>query len=274
MPTENFSPTESAEKPPAQSSWFRKLAVLVVVACVFGVVFTLFGDQLSLTQLPLREAEFRRFQEQYPVLVYVVAFTAYVTVAGLSLPGAAGMTLLVGWLFGLWRGVILVSFASTAGASVAFLLSRYLLQETIQTRFGQRLHSFNDALRREGAFYLFSLRLIPAVPFFVINVVMGLTPVRLWTFWWVSQLGMLPGTTVFVYAGSSVPDLQTLARNGVGGILSTNVLIAFVLLGLFPLAVKKLMSLFGGRGLTATNVQPDASSNESSNQVTSSLVVK
>ena len=248
MPTESVSPVPSPVTSGSRSGLAKKLAVLFVVVAVFGVAFWLFGDQLSLQKLAEREADFRSYQQRHPVLVYFVAFATYVVVAGLSLPGAAGMTLLNGWLFGMVPGVILVSFASTTGASVAFLLSRYLLRDVIQSKFGQRLQSFNEALRRKGAFYLFTLRLIPAVPFFVINVVMGLTPVRLGTYWWVSQIGMLPGTAVFVYAGSSVPDLQTLAQQGVGGILSPNVLIAFVLLGLFPLAVKKVMSLFSRPG--------------------------
>ena len=152
------------------------------------------------------------------------------------------MTLLFGWLFGFWRGLVVVSFGSTAGATVAFLLSRYLLRDAIIQRFGDRLSSFNESLEREGAFYLFTLRLIPAVPFFVINAVMGLSPLRVRTFWWVSQLGMLAGTAVYVYAGASVPRLQTLADKGVGTIFTpsqmTQILMAFVLLGLFPLIVR------------------------------------
>ncbi|MCH8841029.1 MAG: TVP38/TMEM64 family protein, partial [Planctomycetes bacterium] len=160
-------------------------------------------------------------------------------------PGATAMTLLVGWYFQFFPGVILVSFASTLGATIAFLLSRYLFREGIQHKFGDKLKSFNAALDREGALYLFTLRLVPLVPFFVINVVMGLTRIRTWTFWWVSQLGMLAGTTVFVYAGSSVPDLKTLSEQGAKAVFSpaqlTQLTIAFVLLGLFPLAVKFVM---------------------------------
>jgi len=135
----------------------------------------------------------------------------------------------------------LVSFASTAGATVAFLLSRYLFRDALQSRFGDRLAGFNAALESEGAFYLFTLRLIPAVPFFVINVVMGLTPLKTRTFWWVSQLGMLPGTVVYVSAGASVPSLQVLAERGVGGVLSPQLFAAFIALGLFPLIVKSVM---------------------------------
>ena len=152
------------------------------------------------------------------------------------------MSLVCGWFFGFWRGVVIVSFASTAGATMAFLLSRYLFRDTIQNRFGDRLERFNRALESEGAFYLFTLRMIPAVPFFVINVVMGLTPIRLWTFWWVSQLGMLAATCVYVYAGAQVPSLPDLAEQGVAGILTPRLAAALVLLGVFPLAVRLIFN--------------------------------
>jgi uncharacterized membrane protein YdjX (TVP38/TMEM64 family) len=153
------------------------LMILAVIAvAVLGYVLR---DELSLMRLAELESQFRGFQQQHPLLVYVVAFSAYVLVAGLSLPGATAMTLLMGWLFGFWRAVIVVSFASTLGATIAFLLSRYLLRDAFQNKFGDWLQKFNEALEREGAFYLFTLRLIPAVPFFVINVVMGLTRIPL-----------------------------------------------------------------------------------------------
>ena len=121
------------------------------------------------------------------------------------------MTLVIGWFFGFWRALLVVSFASTAGATLAFLLSRYFLRDSIQNRFGGQLKKFNESLDREGAFYLFTLRLIPAVPFFVINVVMGLTKIRTGTYWWVSQVGMLAGTCVYVYAGTTIPSLNQIA---------------------------------------------------------------
>ena len=256
-PTDSMHP-ETAESTAIETStaagWMRKLVILAAVGALFAVLYTQFGSYLSLSSLAEHEAAFRAYQQQHPVLIYGIAFTAYVIVAGLSLPGATGMTLLTGWLFGFWRAVLLVSFASTTGASLAFLLSRYLLRDSIQQKFGDRLKMFNDALEREGAFYLFTLRLIPAVPFFVINVVMGLTPIRLRTYWWVSQIGMLAGTGVYVYAGASVPSLQTLADGGVRGILSPRLLAAFVILGLFPIVLKKLL----GRFRPATSPAEDA----------------
>lgn len=168
-------------------SW-KRVFVLVIFLSALIAAYTQFRETLSLENLASQEATLRQFQQDHPILVYGTAFTIYVLVTGLSLPGAAVLTMLAGWYFGLLRGVIFVSFASTTGAALAFLLSRYLLRDWIQSRFGQRLTMFNEALDREGAFYLFTLRLIPAVPFFVINVVMGLTRIRVITFWWVSQI--------------------------------------------------------------------------------------
>lgn len=227
------------------SSSRAKLAVFVIVAAAASTLYWQFGDVLSLENLAARESQLRQFQQDQPALVYGAAFLIYVTVTGLSLPGAAALSLVFAWYFGFMRGVVLVSFASTAGATLAFLLSRYLLRDSIQRRFGERLTSFNKSLEREGPFFLFTLRLIPAVPFFVINAVMGLTPIRTRTFWWVSQIGMIPGTLVYIYAGSRVPNLQRLADEGVQAVFTpgqlTQILIAFVLLGAFPLIVRFVM---------------------------------
>ena len=220
---------------------WSKLAVLGALLAAIVVGYTQFGDSLSLARIGEQESSLREYQAANPVLVYGVAFAIYVAVTGLSLPGAAALTLVFGWYFGFVPALILVSFASTTGASIAFLMSRYILRGSIQSQFGDRLSTFNDALERDGAFYLFTLRLVPAVPFFVINLVMGLTPLALGTYWWVSQVSMFPGTAVYVYAGATVPDLQTLSEQGVSGILSPQLLAAFVLLGVFPLVVKSVM---------------------------------
>ena len=239
--------TQDTAKPdePNQSPWMTKAVVLLIVVGIVVVTYSQFGDTLSLQNLAQKESQLRAFQQVHPVLVYGVAFLIYVTVTGLSLPGAAVLTLVFGWYFGLVRGIVLVSFASTAGATLAFLLSRYLFRDSIQNRFGERLASFNQAWEKEGPFFLFTMRLIPAVPFFVINAVMGLTPIRTGTFWWVSQVGMLAGTVVYVYAGSSVPDLQTLSDQGLGAVFTpsqlTQIVVAFSILGIFPLIVRYSM---------------------------------
>ena len=232
---------EPPPQPPSRPSSNRtRLIVLVVAATAFVTLLVVFRGELLLGGLAKRESQFRQFRTDHPVLIYGVAFGVYVTITGLQLPMAGGLSLLYGWLFGLWRGVILVSFASTSGATLAFLLSRYLLRDFVQHRFGDRLEGFNRALEREGAFYLFTLRLIVGVPFFVINAVMGLTPIRVWTFWWVSQIGMLPATCVFLFAGSSVPSLEQIVDRS-EPILTPELIVAFALLGVFFLLLKKIM---------------------------------
>ncbi len=225
-----------------KSGLWAKLAVLVLVAGCATALYVRFGGILTLANLAERESQLRVFQQQHPVLVYGAAFLLYVGVTGFSLPGATVLSLVYGWYFGVLRGVPLVSVASTAGATLAFLLSRFLFRDAINRRFGKRLETFNQALAREGPFFLFMLRLVPAVPFFVINAVMGLTPMRVWTFWWVSQLGMLAGTIVYVYAGSCVPNLQQLADQGISAAFSPNqlaqIVAAFVVMGTFPWAVR------------------------------------
>lgn len=223
----------------------KKLLLAVVFVAIAALLYWQFGRYLNLQYIATQEAQLRDFQAKSPWLVYGSAFLLYAALTGLSLPGAAALTLLYGWYFGFLPGLILVSFGSTAGATIAFLLSRLLFRETIVQHFGDRLETFNRALATEGPFYLFTLRLIPAVPFFVINAVMGLTPIAVGTFWWVSQLGMLPGTAVYVYAGSSVPSLAKLAEQGVASVFTpaqlSQLVAAFAALGFFPIAVRTLM---------------------------------
>ncbi len=227
---------------------WRKLGVgaLLVVLLAFG--YLKLGRILSLDYLATQEELLHGYQQDHPWLTYAFAFLIYAGVTGISLPGATVLSLLYAWFFGLVAGVVLISFASTTGATIAFLLSRYLFRSAIQKKFGERLRRFNEALQREGAFYLFTLRLIPAIPFFVINVVMGLTPLKTFTYWWVSQVGMLPATFVYVYAGSSVPTLAQLAERGTSGILTPKILGALVLLGLFPLVARFAISRLSSRG--------------------------
>jgi uncharacterized membrane protein YdjX (TVP38/TMEM64 family) len=236
-----MSTNGSAANQSANAYWLRA-TVLVLAAASAVTLYVWLGEALSLEYLADRETQLKSFQSRHPLLVYGIGFLVYVAVTGLSLPGAAALTLLYGWYFGVIAGIVLVSFASTTGATLAFLLSRFLFRDVVQHRFGQRLRAFNEALKSEGAFYLFTLRLIPAVPFFVINAVSGLTPIRVWTFWWVSQLGMLAGTAVYVYAGASVPSLATLVDSGINAVFRTGQLtqmaVAFALLGLFPLLTR------------------------------------
>lgn len=246
LPSEKDETGENEVDRKRASPTAKRFILVAVIVSIASAYFFL-GDALTLDSLAKREVQLRGYQMQHPYLVLAIAFVVYVIVTGLSLPGAAVLSLVYGWYFGFLTGFFLISFASTTGATVAFLLSRYLLRDWIEQKFGDKLKSFNDNLRREGAFYLFTLRLIPLVPFFVINVVMGLTAMRTWTFWWVSQLGMLAGTAVYVNAGSSFPSLAALAQQGAqqgaGGIVTFKLVLSFLALGLFPLFGKMLLNM-------------------------------
>ena len=211
-----------------------KIAVIaVIVASIVAFVWFDLGRYLDLEQLKSRQADIDAFYREHPLTVLGAYFVAYVVVTGLSLPGAAIMTLAGGAVFGLLWGTVVVSFASTLGATVAFIVSRYILRDGIQRRYGDRLKTINAGVERDGGFYLFTMRLVPAFPFFIINLVMGLTPMRTITFAWVSQLGMLPGTVVYVNAGTQLGRIESLQ-----GILSPALIGSFVLLGVFPLLAK------------------------------------
>ena len=211
------------------------LVVLTAIAAFF--IFDL-GQYLNLEFIKQNQTQFDQQFADKPFETAAIFFVIYVLVTGLSLPGAAIMTLAGGALFGLTTGLILISFASSIGATLAFLFSRFLLRDSIQKRFQQQLSSINEGIEKEGAFYLFTLRLVPIFPFFVINLGMGVTPIKTWTFYWVSQLGMLAGTAVYVNAGTQLGQLESLA-----GILSPGILVSFTLLGLFPLIAKKIINL-------------------------------
>lgn len=257
MPDSVASEPEST--PPAQAaSPSQRLLVLAGLIVVVMLSYWTLGDSLTLEQLAEREQQLKQLLQSSPVLFFAAAFLVYVAVTGLSLPGATVLSLTYAWFFGFVPALILISFASTAGASVAFLLSRYLFGEAIQTRFRQRLAAVNVAMEAEGTFYLLTLRLLPQVPFFVVNVVMGLTRIPLKIFWIVSQIGMLPGTMAYVYAGSRVPDLQTLSEQGIRGLLSPGLLLALTILGLLPLLLRRLIQ-FLRRRQSATTQDPHQS---------------
>jgi uncharacterized membrane protein YdjX (TVP38/TMEM64 family) len=224
-----------------------KIALAIALVAALAVGGYSFRETLTLDNLAAREADLRQFCASHPVLTLAIAFLLYAAVTGLSIPGSVPLSLAYGWLFGFGIGVVLVSFASTTGATIAFLLSRYFLGGWVQSRFGDRLATFNRAMDREGAFYLLTLRLIPQVPFFVINVVMGLTKIRVGTYWWVSQVGMLPATCIFVWAGSSVDTLTEIQKRGLSSVLSLNTALALAALGLFPLALRWAFGYFRPR---------------------------
>ena len=212
----------------------KKLILLLVLAALVAAGFYYGGDYANLEFVKAQQKAVAAYYAENPVLLFGGFFLAYVVVTGLSLPGAALMTLLAGAIFGVAAGTVLVSFASSIGATLAFLVARFLLGESLQKKYGDKLQKINDGVKREGKFYLFTMRLIPAFPFFLINILMGLTTIRAWEFYWVSQLGMLAGTVVYVNAGTQLAKIDSLS-----GILSPALIASFVALGLFPLIAKK-----------------------------------
>ncbi|MEQ1806050.1 MAG: FAD-dependent oxidoreductase [Burkholderiaceae bacterium] len=223
---------------------------LIVVAGVIALVVAFFafdlGHYLSLDYLKQRQVDFAALYAQQPLLVIGVYALIYIVVFALALPVGAVISLAGGALFGVWVGVVVVSFASSIGAALAFLASRHVLADSVRARFGARLSEVDKGVAKDGGFYLFTLRLIPAIPPAAINLLFGLTKMRTWTFYWVSQLGMLAGTVVYVNAGTQLGKLESLK-----GILSPGLIGSFVLLGIFPLIAKRIVDVVQGRKVYA-----------------------
>ncbi|MBU0484668.1 MAG: TVP38/TMEM64 family protein [Proteobacteria bacterium] len=214
------------------------IMVLIIAAIAFFFYFDL-GRYFTLDYLKQSHEQFTRIYSQHQIAVIAAYMMIYIIITALSLPGAAIMTLAGGGLFGLVTGSIVVSFASTIGATLACLVSRFLLRDWVQHKFADRLKTINEGIEKEGGFYLLSLRLVPLFPFFVINLVMGITKIPILTYYWVSQLGMLPATIIFVNAGKELAKIDSIS-----GILSPGLLISFAILGLFPLTTKKLLNWY------------------------------
>lgn len=220
-----------------------KIALVALVAALVVCFFVFdLGRYFNLEFIKAQRDAYQAYYRQRPSVTIAAYAAVYVAVTSLSLPGAAVLTLLGGALFGVLTGTVIVSFCSTIGATLAFLVARFLLRDSVQGKFGDRLEAINKGIANEGMFYLFTMRLIPVIPFFVINLVMGLTPIRTAQFFFVSQLGMLPGTVVYVNAGTQLARIDSLA-----GILSWQLLLSFALLGLFPLIAKKCVALVNRR---------------------------
>jgi len=214
---------------------------LILVAVIIAVVAAFFlldlGQYLNLEYLKSQKDSLNNLYNENPILISAIFFVVYVLVAAFSLPAAGLLTVASGAILGFWNGVFVVSFASTIGATGAFLMARYLFHDAIQTKFGDRLTAINNGIQREGAFYVFGLRLVPLFPFFVVNVVLGLTKIKTWTFYWASQIGMLAGTAVYVNAGTQLANIDSL-----GDIASPKLIASFVLLGVFPILAKYLLN--------------------------------
>jgi uncharacterized membrane protein YdjX (TVP38/TMEM64 family) len=215
----------------------KKVILLAVIAALIASYFVFdLGQFFNFEYIKAQQADLTQLYLEHQILVIVSFFVIYVAVTALSLPGAIWMTLVGGAIFGLWQGLLIISFASTMGATLAFLSARFILRDSLQAKFEKQLEKFNQGIEKDGAFYLFTLRLVPAFPFFIINLVMGLTKMKVLTYYAVSQVGMLAGTFVFVNAGTELAKLDS-----VSGILSPALIGSFVLLGVFPIAAKKLI---------------------------------
>lgn len=222
---------------------FRKAAIAVLIIAVAMVLrIYVLGDLLSLASVKASQQHFAAVYADNRFAVVAVYMAMYIAVTALSLPGATVLTLAGGALFGLRAGILIISFASSIGATLACIVSRYVLRDWVRKKFGDRLSVVDRGIAEDGAFYLFTLRLIPIFPFFMINLLMGLTKMPLRTFYWISQLGMLPGTLVYVNAGKELGKIDSLK-----GVLSPGLILSFVLLGVFPLAAKKLLSAYKAR---------------------------
>lgn len=221
----------------------KKLALLAVIAsAIFGFFYFDLNTYLTLEGM---KSSLDTFQSQIaanPVLSIGTFFAIYVAVTALSLPGAAILTLAAGALFGLLQGLVIVSFASSVGATLAFLVSRFILRDTVRNKFKEKLKKIDEGVEKQGAFYLFTLRLVPVFPFFLINLLMGLTSLKTWTFYWVSQVGMLAGTVVYVNAGTQLAQIESLS-----GIVSPGLILSFVLLGIFPWIAKAIVGFVNRR---------------------------
>lgn len=221
----------------------KKIFLFVVLACLLAAFFLLdLNRYFTLGYIKQSRDGFAAFYAQNRILTIAIYMLLYIAITALSLPGATVMTLVGGALFGFVTGLIAVSFASSIGATLACLVSRYLLRNWVEEKFGDKLNAINEGLKKEGAFYLFTLRLIPVFPFFAINLLMGLTRMKILTFYWVSQVGMLAGTAVYVNAGKELGKIDSLS-----GILSPTLIVSFILLGLFPLVVKKILNWYERR---------------------------
>lgn len=217
----------------------KKLVFGILLIATIILLAVNFSQYLTLDNAKAQQLALNSFIGENFLFASISYFVIYVGLTAFSVPGATVVTLLGAALFGFWYSLLLVSFASTIGATIAFLSSRYLLKDWVQARFGDKLSAINQGVEKDGAFYLFSLRLIPVFPFFLINLLMGLTPISIGRYYLTSQIGMLPGTAVYLNAGTQLADINSLS-----GILSPTVLASFALLGVFPIAVKWIMSKF------------------------------
>ena len=218
------------------------MVAAAIVLCITLFFLLPVHEYLSFEYLQQQRRTIIDWYQAHPILFITLYIVVYVVLTGLSIPSATLLTLIGGAVFGLLTGTLVVLTASTVGAICAFILARYVLRDYIQKKFHKYLARINQGIRTEGAFYLFGLRVAPIVPYFVVNFLMALTPIRLWTYYWVTQLGMLPGTLLYVNSGKELGQLQSLS-----GLLSWSLILSLIALGIFPLMAKKIIDLLRSR---------------------------
>ncbi|WP_287420279.1 TVP38/TMEM64 family protein [Reinekea sp.] len=229
----------------------KKLLLLALLISAVGLFFYFdLSTWFTLAKLKSQQSALATYRADHPIGLALLYLLTYIGVTALSLPGAALMTLTGGAVFGLVQGTVLASVGASIGATLAFLMARFVIGGWVQSKFADRIAPFNRGIEQDGAFYLFSLRLVPVFPFFIINVVMGLTTIRVWTFYWVSQVGMLAGAAVYANAGTQLAQIDSLS-----GIASPSLLLSFVLLGLFPLVARKSLTWLRRRQDTSDSVR-------------------
>lgn len=220
----------------------KKIALLLIIASLIAAFFAFnLNEYFSLEYIKSKQTDFALFYEQNTLLTMGLFTTIYISITALSLPAATILTLLGGGIFGLFYGTILVSLSSTTGATLAFLTSRYILKDTIQKKYSKKLTAVNEGIQKEGAYYLFALRLVPIFPFFLVNILMGISTIRTTIFFIVSQLGMLPATVIYVFVGTQLAEIDSLK-----GILNPKLILGFTALGLLPIIMKYIVKFIKG----------------------------
>ncbi len=236
----SVTPPDLRQARARRRSWIG-LALLSVVVAGSVVMVCVNGTEQTLHWLAGREAALEQFLQHNPFSTYLALFLIYVLVTGASVPGATLLSLLMAMLLGFWPALVLVSIASTLGATLAMLLARTLFRESVEMKLSGRYGRFFKGMQEDGPYYLFALRLSPYVPYFVVNLLMGLTSMRTWTFWWISQLGMLPMTCLYLWAGSHLPGFGQLAEKGPGQLVSPMLGLALLLVAVVPLGIRLLV---------------------------------
>ena len=222
-----------------------KISLLLFLISLIILFFIFEMNQYSsLQNVKIQYQNLLHYYDKNNLLIHIIFIFIYIITTSLSLPFALALTLIGGALFGFWYGLILVSFGSTIGATIAFLIARFIGYEYVRKNYKNQLSKFYNGFKKEGAFYLFALRMVPLFPFFMINIITALMPIKTWTFYWVSQVGMLPGTILYVFAGTQLSEIKSLSD-----IMSPTIIVTFILIGFFPILVKEIFKYLKNKGL-------------------------